>query len=421
MTAEEAVRLIRSESRVFIHSVAAAPQALIQAMTARAHELRNVEVVHLHTEGPAPYTDEGMQESFCHRAFFVGKNVRAAVNAGRADYIPIFLSDVPGLFRNNVMPLDVALISVSPPDKHGFCTLGPSVDASRAAVDSATTVIAQVNRHMPRTHGESVIHVDQIHAFVEHDQPLPEAHSKPMTEVEARIGKFCAELVEDGATLQMGIGGIPNAVLAELTNHKDLGVHTEMFSDGLIPLIERGVITNRHKKIVPGRVVTGFAYGSHKLYEFLDDNPYVYFREIGFVNDTSVIRKNPKVTAINSAIEVDLTGQVCADTIGLRQYSGVGGQMDFMRGAALSEGGKPIIALPSATKNGESRIAATLRPGADVVTTRAHVRFIVTEFGIADLQGKSLQQRAHALISIAHPDHRETLEAAARERFGARF
>jgi acyl-CoA hydrolase len=421
MTAEQAAGLLRSESRVFIHSVAAAPQALIKAMVARASELRGVEVVHLHTEGPAPYTDPGMQESFFHRAFFVGKNVRQAVNEGRADYIPVFLSDIPSLFRNDVLPLDAALISVSPPDKHGFCTLGPSVDATRAAVEKATTVIAQVNRHLPRTQGDGVLHVNEIDAFVECDEMLHEAHAKPSTETEERIGRFCAELIEDGATIQMGIGGIPNAVLAALKDHKDLGVHTEMFSDGLIDLIESGVVNNRLKKVVPGRVVTTFSYGSQRLYDFLDDNAYVYFREVCFVNDTSVIRKNPKVTAINSAIEVDLTGQVCADTIGTRQYSGVGGQMDFMRGAALSEGGKPIIALPSITTRGESRIVDTLRPGADVVTTRAHVRFIVTEYGVADLQGKSLQQRAKALISIAHPSQREALECAARQRFGPHF
>lgn len=421
MTPEEAAALIPSNSRVFIHSVAAAPQALIGAMVGRASELRNVEIVQLHTEGPAPYADPGMEGSFRVHAVFVGANIRAAVNAGRADYIPVFLSDVPGLFRKGVLPIDVALISVSPPDRHGFCTLGPSVDASLAAVECARYVIAEVNRFVPRTHGESVIHVSQLTAMVLHDQPLFEAHTKPSSDAERQIGQNCATLVEDGATLQMGIGGIPNAALAALTNHRDIGVHTEMFSDGLIPLIESGVVNNSRKKIVPGRVVTSFAYGSQKLYEFMDDNPYVYFREINFVNDTSVIRKNPKVTAINSAIEVDLTGQVCADSIGTRQYSGVGGQMDFMRGAALSEGGKPIIALPSQTRRNESRIVSTLKSGADVVTTRAHVRFIVTEYGIADLQGKCLQQRARALIAIAHPDHREALEMAARERFGPGF
>lgn len=421
MTPEAAVGLIRSGDRVFIHSVAAAPQTLIKAMSNRASELRDVEIISLHTEGEAPYVAPGMEESFHLHAVFVGKNVREAVNAGRADYIPVFLSDVPGLFRNGVLPLDVALITVSPPDRHGFCTLGPSVDASRAAVDSAKLVIAQVNKHCPRTHGESVIHLDELDVLVEADEYLPEAHMPTMTDRDILIGKHVASLVDNGATLQMGIGAIPNAVLAALKDHQDLGVHTEMFSDGLIDLVESGVVNNRLKKVVPGRVVTGFAYGSQRLYQFIDDNPYVYFREMAFVNDTSVIRKNPKVTAINSAIEVDLTGQVCADTIGLRQYSGVGGQMDFMRGAALSEGGKPIIALPSVTKRGESRIVSTLRPGADVVTTRAHVRFIVTEHGIADLQGKSLKQRARALIEIADPAHREALECAAHERFNGRF
>jgi acyl-CoA hydrolase len=420
-SAEEAARLIPSDCRVFIHSVAAAPQALIAAMVARAPELRNVEIVKLHTEGPAPYAEPEMAGIFRVHALFVGKNIRQAVNEGRADYVPVFLSDVPGLFCNGVLPIDVALVSVSPPDRHGFCTLGPSVDATRAAVDCAKVVIAQVNRHVPRTHGDGVIHTSKIDVFVEHDQPLFEAHSKPISDAERQIGAHCASLVEDGATLQMGIGGIPNAVLAALTGHKDLGVHTEMFADGLIPLVESGVVNNRHKRIVPGRVVTSFSYGSAELYSFLDDNAYVYFREISFVNDTSVIRRNPKVTAINSAIEVDITGQVCADSIGTRHYSGVGGQMDFMRGAALSEGGKPIIALPSVTSRNESRIAATLKVGANVVTTRAHARFIVTEYGVADLQGKTLQQRARLLIGIAHPEHREALTVAARERFGPNF
>jgi len=418
VTAEQAVGLIRSESRVFIHSVAAAPQALIRAMTDRAHELREVEIVHMHTEGPAPYAEPGMERSFRVHALFVGANVRKAVNEGRADYIPVFLSDVPWLFRNGTLPLDLAMVSVSPPDRHGFCSLGTSVDASLAAVQSAKTVIAQVNRYMPRTHGDGQIHISRFDAVVEHHEPLPEAHTAPPGERELRIGRFVAELVEDGATMQMGIGAIPNAVLASLRDHRDLGVHTEMFSDGLVDLIEMGVITGRHKVVHPGKVLTGFSYGSQRLYDFLDDNPMVQVMDIGYVNDTSVIRRNPKVTAVNSAIEVDLTGQVCADTIGTRQYSGVGGQMDFIRGAALSHGGKPIIALPSITKNGESRIVATLRPGADVVTTRAHVRFVVTEFGVADLRALTLQQRAKTLIAIAHPDHREALERAAAERFG---
>lgn len=420
-TAEQALEVVQSGHRVYVHSVAAAPHHLLYALAARGSELSDVEVMHMHTEGPAPYAEPEFEGHFYTHSLFVGKNIRSAVQEGRADYIPVFLSDVPGLFRNGVLPIDVALISVSPPDRHGYCTLGPSVDATRAAVDSAKHVIAQVNHFMPRTHGESVIRVDEIDSLVYHDAPLPEAHHKPSSAVDLAIGNYCASLVEDRATIQMGIGAIPNAVLAALKDHKDLGVHTEMFSDGLIDLLESGVVTNRFKKVVPGRVVTGFAYGSQRLYEFLDDNPMVYFRDIGFVNDTSVIRKNPRVTAINSAIEVDITGQVCADSIGTRQYSGVGGQMDFVRGAALSEGGKPIIALPATTTSGKSRIVHMLQPGADVVTTRAHVRFVVTEHGIADLQGKTLQQRAKLLIGIAAPEHREALSVAAKARFGGRF
>ncbi|MHB8879611.1 MAG: acetyl-CoA hydrolase/transferase family protein [Myxococcaceae bacterium] len=416
---EEAVATIKSGDRVFIHSVAAAPARLIRAMVDRASELRNVEVVHLHTEGPAPYAAPALAASFRVNALFVGANVRQAVQEGRADYLPVFLSEVPLLFRKGILAIDVALMQVSPPDRHGYCSLGVSVDASLAAMQSAKRVIAQVNPNMPRTHGDGMIHQSQLQAMVECDDPLPEAHPNKLTEVERAIGRHCAELVEDGATLQMGIGAIPDAVLAALGHHKRLGIHTEMFSDGLVDLIERGVVTGEDKKVQPGKVVTGFVNGSRKLYDFIDDNPLVMMRDISFVNDTSVIRRNPRVTAINSAIEVDLTGQVCADSIGERLYSGVGGQMDFMRGASLSEGGKPIIALPSTTSKGESRIVAHLKAGAGVVTTRAHVHWVVTEQGVANLHGKNLRQRAAALIAVAHPSHREALSADAHRRFGA--
>ncbi|EMO26769.1 4-hydroxybutyrate coenzyme A transferase [Leptospira interrogans serovar Bataviae str. HAI135] len=309
------------------------------------------------------------------------------------------------------------MIQVSPPDKHGFCSLGVSVDISKAAVETAKTVIAQVNVNMPRTHGDGIIHVDKIHSFVEGNLPLHEHFSEQPSDIELAIGKNVASLVEDGATLQMGIGAIPNAVLTCLTSHKDLGIHTEMFSNGVMELVQKGIITGIHKKKHPGKIVSGFVMGTKKLYDFIDDNPEVSMLDIGYINDPHVIRKNPKVTAINSAIEVDLTGQVCADTIGTKQYSGVGGQMDFIRGASLSEGGKPIIALPSTTSKGESRIVSLLKPGADVVTTRAHVHFIVTEYGIANLYGKNLRQRAKELISIAHPNHRESLEKEALSRF----
>jgi acyl-CoA hydrolase len=418
VTAEEAVSVIKSGSRVFIHSVAAAPRRLIEAMTARAPELRVVEIVSLHTEGPAPYAAPELSKSFRVNALFVGANVRKAVEEGRADYLPVFLSEVPSLFRTGILPLDVALIHVSPPDRHGFCSLGVSVDVARAAVQTARTVIAQVNPRMPRTHGDGLIHIDQIDAMVEVDEPIHEIAPHVLTDQERAIGRHCAELVDDGATLQIGIGAIPQATLAALGDHHRLGIHTEMISDGVVDLVERGVVTGEAKRVHPGKVVAGFALGSKRLYDFLDDNPLVAMLDMAYINDTAVIRRNPKVTAINSAIEVDITGQVCADSIGDRQYSGVGGQMDFIRGAALSEGGKPIIALPSVTSSGESRIVSMLKPAAGVVTTRAHVHFVVTEHGIADLFGKNLRQRAAALIAIAHPSHRDALAAEARRRFG---
>lgn len=416
-TAKQAVQCIKSGDRVFIHSVAAAPQTLITAMMERAPELKNVEIVHLHTEGDAPYARAEMAESFHVNAFFVGANVRPALLEGHADYIPVFLSEVPSLFRKGVLPLDVAMLNVSPPDKHGFCTLGISIDVARAAFETAKCVIAQVNPRVPRTQGDALIHVNDIDYMVEVDEPLLEAKIPILSETDMAIGRHIAELVDDGATIQMGIGAIPNAVLASLGDHKDLGVHTEMFSDGVIPLVEKGVINGRKKVKHPGRMVAGFVMGTKKLYDFVDDNPQVLMLDIAYVNDTSVIRRNPKVTAVNSAIEVDLTGQVCADSIGMRQYSGVGGQMDFIRGASLSEGGKPIIALPSQTKRGETKIVPYLNQGAGVTSTRAHIHYIVTEFGVANLYGKNLRQRASELIKIAHPDHRDALERAARERF----
>ncbi|SMO45402.1 acetyl-CoA hydrolase/transferase family protein [Gracilimonas mengyeensis] len=417
-TAEEAVKVIKSGDRVYVHGISANPVQLLNAMVDRHSELKNVELIHLHTEGPAPYADEKYRDSFFVNAMFVGANVRKAVNEGRGDYIPIFLSETPRLFRNGILPLDVALVNVSPPDMHGYCSLGVSVDNAAAAVQSAKHVIAQVNPHMPRTHGDGLVHVDQIDSLVKVDDPLPEQFAPEPDDAELQIGKYCASLIEDGATMQMGIGAIPNAVLASLTNHKNLGVHTEMFSDGVIELVEKGIINGLNKKIHPGKVVSGFVMGTRKTYDYIDDNPSVAMLDIGYINDTAVIRRNPKVTAINSAVEIDITGQVCADSIGTYHYSGVGGQMDFIRGAALSEGGKPIIALPSTTRKGISRIVPFLKQGAGVVTTRAHVHYIVTEFGIANLYGKNLSQRAKALVEIAHPDHREELDKAVFERFG---
>ncbi len=418
-TARQALSSIKSNTNLFIHSAAAAPRALVEGLVERADELREVNIYQLHTEGPAPYTEAQYAASFTVHALFIGKNCRKAVNEGRARFVPCFLSEVPIMFREGVIRIDTVLIQVSPPDKHGFCSLGVSVEATRAAIEVADTVIAQVNPQMPRTHGDSFIHLNEIDAYVELDTPLPEHIPAPLGEVERKIGAHIAGIIEDGATLQMGIGSIPDAVLACLDNHKDLGIHTEMFSDGVIPLVEKGVITNAQKKIHPGYLVSGFLIGSRKLYDFVDDNPMVRLLDIQYVNDTKVIRKLEKMTSINSAIEVDITGQVSADSIGTRMYSGVGGQMDFIRGASFSKGGKPIIALPSVTKDGASKISAMLKPGAGVVTTRAHVQYVATEYGIVNLYGKSLTERAKAMISIAHPKHREALEEAAYQRFGS--
>ncbi|MEQ8359107.1 MAG: acetyl-CoA hydrolase/transferase C-terminal domain-containing protein [Cytophagales bacterium] len=412
----EAVKVIESGDRVFIHSACAAPKLLIQAMTNRAAELKNVEIVQLHTEGPAPYTDEKVKDSFRVNALFIGGNVRRAVWEGRADYIPIFLSEVPILFRSRRLPLNVAMVQVSPPDRHGFCSLGISVDATRAAVEVADHVIAQINPQMPRTHGDGLVHISKFDSMVESNEAIPEIFPAEQTAIEIAIAKLISQnLVEDRATLQMGIGAIPDAVLAQLGGHKDLGIHTEMFAEGVIDLVEKGVITGKYKKVHPGIIVTGFLMGTRRLYDFVDDNPLVRALDIEYVNDVHIIRRNPRVTAINSAIEVDLTGQVSSDSIGTKFYSGVGGQMDFIRGASLSQGGKPIIALPSVTSKGVSRISKFLNQGAGVVTTRAHVHYVVTEYGIAELYGKNIRQRAKNLIEIAHPDHREELDKYAFE------
>lgn len=417
-TAEVAVQLINSGDRVFSHGSAATPRILLNALFDRAADLRDVELVSISTLGDIGLEKPGVQESFFINSLFVSQNVREVVNSDRGDYVPVFLSEIPRLFESGNMPLDVALVHVSPPDRHGFCSLGVSVDVARSAVRNARKVIAQVNPQMPRTHGEGHVHISRFDAMVEVNDPLPEVdYSKRITDVERRIGTLCAELIENGATLQMGIGAIPDAVLASLNDHKDLGVHTEMCSNGIIDLLQRGVINNRFKKKHPGRTVTSFAIGSRKLYDLLDDAPQFAFLDAQYVNDGAVIRENPKVVAINSALEIDLTGQVCADSIGTYQYSGVGGQMDFMRGAALSKGGKPIIAMPSTTGKGRSKIVPFLKEGAGVVTTRAHVHHVVTEYGVAYLYGRNLRQRANALIAIAHPDHREALERAAFDRF----
>jgi 4-hydroxybutyrate CoA-transferase len=416
ISADDALRAVVSDSRVFIHTAAATPTRLVAALAERSKSLSNISLIHLHTEGIAPQ----IAVASCRdNSLFIGGNVRKAVQEGRADYTPVFLSETPLLFRRGILKLDVALIQVSPPDAHGFCSLGVSVDMSHAAVECATTVIAQVNPNMPRTHGDGVIHVSRIHAFVESNDPLPEIKPEPLDAVSLAIGKHVASIIENGATLQMGIGTIPNAVLACLDGHQRLGIHTEMFSDGVIELVEKGVITGEDKRIHPRKLVATFAMGTKKLYDFLHDNPQVAMLDVQYVNDTAVIRRNPRVTAINSAIEIDMTGQVCADSIGPKMFSGVGGQMDFVRGASLSEGGKPIFALPSVTGKGESRLVPYLKQGAGVVTTRAHVHYIVTEYGVVNLYGKSLRERAALMASIAHPNHREMILKEAHTLYGS--
>ena len=419
-SAQEAIKSIQSGMRVFIHGSAATPIHLIQAMQQRHAELRNVELVSITTLGEVDFDNPLYEKSFFVNSLFVSANTRNVVNSDHGDYVPVFLSQIPQLFRNKILPLDVALVHVSPPDAHGYCTLGTSVDIALSAVQTAKHIIALVNPKMPRTHGDGFIHINKIHSLVYHESELPEVdYSAKVSPIAAKVGKNVASIIEDGATLQMGIGTIPDQVLKNLANHKNLGIHTEMLSDGIIPLMEKGVINNSCKKIGIGRSVTGFMVGTRKLYDFVNDNPEIRVMDIAVVNDTSIIRKNPKATAINSAIEIDLTGQVCADSIGSYQYSGIGGQMDFMRGASLSEEGKPIIAMPSITSKGQSRIVPFLKEGAGVVTTRGHVHWVVTEYGIVNLFGKSLKQRAKALIEIAHPDHRETLDRAYHERFAS--
>lgn len=410
VSAEEAVKVVKSGDRVYVQAAAATPTVLTKALSDRHAELCNVEICHLHTEGEAPYANPELAESFHVNSFFIGANVRHTLKAGNGSYTPVFLSELPHLFRKRVLELDVVFIQVSPPDKHGYCSLGVSVEAAVAAIENAKIVVAQVNKQMPRTFGDGILHVSEIDYLVEVDVPLHAHEVKPFTPEEEKIGEYVASLIEDKSTLQMGIGSIPNAALSKLTQHKDLGLHTEMFSDGVIDLIEKDIINCNYKGTTRGRVLATFLMGSKRLYDFVDDNPFIELKESSAVNDTARIRRNPKMVAINSAIEVDLTGQVCADSIGSKMYSGVGGQMDFIRGASLSPGGKAIIALPSVTKRGESRIVPFLKQGAGVVTTRSHVQYIITEYGIADLYGKTLKQRAAALVNIAHPDHREAID-----------
>jgi 4-hydroxybutyrate CoA-transferase len=416
-TAEEAVKVIRSGDCVYIHPGCAEPEQLVKAMVARAEELRMVKVIHILTRGVADYVRPEMAGSFRHVALFSGANVREAINEGRADFVPIFLSEIETLFSNGVLPIDVALIHVSPPDEHGFCSFGVGVDTTKTAAECARVVIAQVNPKMPRTLGDSFIHFNKIHHVVEVADQLLEFPMGTVSDIAMRIGRHIADLIEDGATLQLGIGEIPDAVLNYLTEKKHLGIHSEMVSDGVIDLIEKGIITNEKKTLHPGKILAGFVLGTRRLFDYVHNNPVFEFHPSRYVNDPFTISRNDKQVAINSAIEVDLTGQVCADSIGYSFYSGIGGQVDFVRGSARSKGGKPIIALRSTAMNESvSRIVPHVKEGAGIVTSRGDVHYVVTEFGVADLHGKTVRERCHSLINIAHPKFREGLEKNARER-----
>ena len=419
VSADEAVSAVRSGDHIHLGSVASVPHILIDALVRRAEagEVEDLHFHHFHTEGAAPYSDPEYSGIFFEQGFFVGPNVRANVNAGYADYLPVHLFDTQRLYRSGAIKLGAAFVQVSLPDENGMVSLGTSVDCSPAAIETARVRIAVVNPNVPFAFGD-LISIDSFDYLVSDDTPLFTKEYTEPTDIDILIGKNCAELVTDGACLQMGIGSLPNALAAQLGDHKDLGIHTEMFADGVLGLINRGIITGRNKKIDQGKIVASFLLGSNKVYSFIDHNPDVLMREIGYVNDPWTISRNPKVTSINSATEIDLTGQVCADSIGTRIFSGTGGQLDFVRGAAMSEGGVSMIALASRTNKGMSKIVPTLHPGAGVVTPRADVHWVVTEYGAVDLRGKSLQERAKLLISIAHPDDRESLDRAAYERFG---
>ncbi len=423
ISAEEAVKVIKTGDRVHLSSVAVTPHKLIKAMVERGRnkEFYDVKIQHIHVEGTVDYANPEFEGIFVSEQFFVGGNLRKQTQAGYADYIPVFLSETQKLIREGVLKVNVAMIMCSTPDKHGYVSLGTSVDATLSAVECADVVIALVNPNVPRAWGDAIIPMSEIDYFVEDNSPLYSHDTGALTETDIAIGKNVAELIEDGACLQMGIGGIPNAVLAQLGNHKDLGVHTEMFADGILPLVEKGVVNGRRKQIDPGKMVASFLMGSQKLYDFIDDNPMVAMMDVRHTNSVNVIRQNDKVTAINSALAIDITGQICADSIGTTHYSGVGGQIDFIRGAGYSKGGLPIIAMPSVTAKGLSKISPTLLEGSGVVTTRANMHWFVTEHGAVNLYGKTMQERAKLITSVAHPDHQEMLDKAAFERFGSHF
>jgi len=415
--ASVALKAVKSGDRVYIHPGCAEPETLVEALVARKDDLENVEITHLLTMGTAPYVAPGMEKHFRHRALFTGGNARRAVNDGRADYVPVFLSEIPGLFTDGTLPIDVALIQVSPPDEHGFCSFGVGIECTKTAAETARVVIAEMNRQTPRTLGDSFIHVNKLTYIVPVDRPMLELPRLRMSDLHSQIGAHVAELIEDGSTLQMGIGGIPDAVLFHLQGKKDLGIHTEMFSDGVIELVHKGIINNEKKTLHPGKIISSFVLGSRALYDFIDNNPICEFHPSQYVNDPFIIAQNQKMVAINSALQIDVSGQVCADSIGYSIYSGFGGQVDFIRGASRSKGGKPIIALPATAKDDTlSRIVISLDEGAGVVTSRGDVHYVVTEFGVAQLHGRSIRERALSLIKIAHPKFREELTAKARAK-----
>lgn len=417
-SAEEAISLIKSKDRVFLHGSACTPNFLIDEMARQSARLRNVEIVSITVQGNVEVAKAAYEKSFYINSLFVSTPVREAVNSHRGDFVPVFLSEIPNLFRSGYLPLDVALITVSPPDHHGYCSLGTSVDVARSAVDNAKIIIAQVNPKMPRTLGDAMLHIQRIDRMVWHEEELLTVdYAAKVQDEERRIGEIIAGMIEDRSTLQMGIGTIPDAVLQNLKNHKDLGVHTEMLSDGIVDLIATDVVTNKYKGLHNNKTITSFAFGTKKLYDYVDDNPSFAFLDVNHVNNPAVIKKNKKLVAINSAIEIDLTGQVCADSIGTKQHSGIGGQMDFIRGASLSEGGMPIIAITARTKKGQPRIVPFLNRGAGIVTTRGHIHWVVTEYGAVNLYGLNMEQRANKLVQIAHPDDREMLDKAVFERF----